>query len=292
MKKFLVLFFLIELCLFGSELLIELKSGGTKIDWSSMKIITKAEEPVFPVVFENTDPDLGRPDTALSITESRSKARKKLKDKLLAEISASVENLKFDTENTIQEKIRTSEKFREKYNRLFQSEMGDYKVIIRGNKVISEIAIPFTGKTGLLNFLDVNFQSEEFPEFPKIQNPTEFTGLIIDARHLESETSLFPRITTDRGLEIYSPELVLKNYAIDRGYVLFQSDPVTAMKHKRAGENPYFVYALSATGEHKTNFSIPTEDVIKLFGNKKTIENLKRCKVIIVKNFPGKTTSK
>ncbi|MBE7411733.1 MAG: hypothetical protein L6Q54_04900 [Leptospiraceae bacterium] len=288
MRKFFALiaiFLLSDLSVFSSEQLIEIKSGGTKIDWSNMKIITRVEEPVLPVIFESTDPDLGKPDTALNITESIAKTRKKSKDRLISEISASIENLKFDTENSILDKIQNSEKFREKFNKLFQKELGDYKVIIRGNKVISEIAIPFTGKGGLMNFLDIGFQTEDFPEFPKIPNPTEYTGLIVDVRHLKSQTSLLPRITTDRGLEIYSPELVSKNYAIDRGYVLFQQDPIRAMKHKKVGENPYYVYALSATGEYKTNFSISTEDTLKLFGNPKTIENLKRCKVIIVKDF-------
>lgn len=288
MKLFLTIFFLMVFCIFATDYLSELKSQGTKVDWSSMKIIAGREESVLPVVFEKSDTDFGKNNTSLSITESRSKARKKLKDRLLSEISLSVENLKIDSRNTIGDKIQSNEKFREKFNRIFQTEIGEYKVFIRGNKVVSEIAIPFTGKTGLINFLDINFGSEEFPQFPETQSPPQYTGLVIDARHLNSETSLFPRITTDAGLELYSPELVRKNYAIDKGYVLFQSDPIVAMKHARVGDNPYFVYALSATGEYKTDFSIPTEDVRKIFGSKKTIENLKNCNVIIVKNFPKK----
>ncbi len=285
MKKFFTLFILIEFGIFASEFLIEQKSKNIKIDWSLLKIIASSEEPIYPVVFDEKDPEFGNNESSLSITESRSKSQKKLKEKLLSELSHSVENLKFDSESSISEKIRSTEKFREKFNKIFQSEIGEYKVAVKGNKVVSEIAIPFYGRYGLLNFLEIDFQSEEFPEFPKIQNPVEYTGLVVDARHLSGEASLLPRISTENGLEIYSPELVSKNYAIDQGYVLFQSDPVVAMKHKRAGTNPYFVYALTARGHYKTDFSIPSSDAVKILGNKKTVEHLKKCKVIIVKNF-------
>ena len=156
--------------------------------------------------------------------------------------------------------MNTDEKFRERFNNFFLNESSEIKVKYIQDEVHVESRTKLLGSKGLLNYLDIQYDTENFPEFPEKAVTEAYTGLIIDARHLEVNASLFPQVLTDKGLEIYSPSLVNKNFSIDNGFVMYMSDPVQAMKDKRVGENPYFILATNVTGKNKTKLTIPAKE--------------------------------
>jgi len=130
----------------------------------------------------------------------------------------------------------------------------------------------------------MDFGTEKFPElmYDEIVKPSNFTGLILDARHLDAEPTLFPRITTEKGLEVYSYHFVNKNSVIDYGMVSYQSNPDDALGDKRVGSNPMYVLALTTVGKNKTGFAITTEDARNLLVSKETKNQLKKCSVVIL----------
>ncbi|MCB1160642.1 MAG: hypothetical protein KDK45_24290, partial [Leptospiraceae bacterium] len=211
------------------------------------------------------------------------KARENVKIKLYRLI----ENLQLDDKYSILDKLHADEKFRINFNQIHTQDVGFYSVSYKNNYATVDSYIPILGKRGIMNFVALEMGTEDFPVFQEAKYPVKYTGLIVDARHLKgAKPSLFPRIKTDDGLDIYSQYLVNRDYAIEQGLALFQIDPMHAMEDKRVGNKPYFVVANSVSGEVKTNFSIATVDAVKLLSHPETRKNLKMCKVIIL--LPGR----
>lgn len=254
----------------------------TFVNWSTLQISLDVSEKLPRVIIDSDDSEYGKENTAFNISEARNKSLLKAKEKIKIHFVRSIESLRMNEEFTILEKVNKDEKFRERFNEFFLNESSEIKVKYIQDEVRVESLTKLMGSKGLLNYLAVDYDQENFPEFPAISVSEEYTGLIIDARHLEANPSLFPKILTDKGLEIYSTSLVNKNFAIDNGFVIYMSDPIKAMKHTRVGEKPYLIVATNVTGKNKTQFTIPTKEAVKVLATKETRKNLKKCKVIIL----------
>ncbi|HMW05726.1 MAG TPA: hypothetical protein PK079_05980 [Leptospiraceae bacterium] len=254
----------------------------TVVNWSTMQISLNASEKLPRVIIDVDDPEYGKENTAYNISEARNKSLLTAKEKTKIHFVRSIESIRLNEEYTIIEKVNKDEKFRERFNEFFLNESSEIKVKYIQDEVRVESLTKLLGSKGLMNYLMINYDTEKFPEFMEIPVPEAYTGLIIDARHLDANPALFPRIFTDKGLEIYSMSLVNKNFAIDNGFVIYMSDPIKAMKHQRVGENPYLVVATNVIGKNKTGYTIPTKEATKILATKETKKNLKKCKVIIV----------
>ncbi|MBP7282533.1 MAG: hypothetical protein KBA66_13210 [Leptospiraceae bacterium] len=254
----------------------------TVVNWSLLQISLNVSEKLPRVIIDTEDSEYGKENTAYNISEARNKSLLGAKEKIKIHFVRSIESLRLNEDFTILEKVNTDEKFRERFNNFFLNESSEIKVKYIQDEVHVESRTKLLGSKGLLNYLDIQYDTENFPEFPEKAVTEAYTGLIIDARHLEVNASLFPQVLTDKGLEIYSPSLVNKNFSIDNGFVMYMSDPVQAMKDKRVGENPYFILATNVTGKNKTKLTIPTKEAMKILSSKETKKNLKKCKVIIL----------
>jgi hypothetical protein len=288
--KYRVLFFIFSILFFTTEVFSNKTNSykstdffGTVIDWTDLQITLPIVEKLPRVIIDNTDIDYGKDGTAFNISEARNKAQQKAREKISLQIVRSIENIRLDENYTMLNMIQTNAFFRERINEYFRNERSELKVAFIKDKVFVDSVVKLKGKDGLLNFLVKEYETEQFPELNNdLVNSVAYSGLIIDARHLDAEPSLFPRIVTDKGLDIYSHHFVYKNHAIDNGLVSFQMDPKIAMAHPRVGKNPYYVLALSVVGNKRTEFSIHTEDAKKILGNQETKNNLKKCNVIIL----------
>lgn len=257
---------------------------GTQINWTDFEVNLPVVERIPRVIIDNKSSDYGNENTAFNISEARNKAQLKAREKISLQIVRSIETIRIDDESTIIKKIQSDEFFRERINEFFQLEKSELKITYIADRVNVDSVMKLKGKDGLLSFLPIEYGTEDFPEISgkSIVKPVDYTGLIVDARHLEAEPSLLPRIVTERGLDIYSYHFVNKNHAIDKGLVSFQTDPKAAMESQRVGKNPYYVLALTTVGRKKTGFSLSTEDSMKLLASHKTRNSLKKCNVIIL----------
>lgn len=285
MKKiFLFCILILFTGLFGNEKhhFITTDFFNTTVNWAKYQVSLTVSEELPRVTIDTDDPEFGKQNTALNNSEARNKALLVAKEKIKIHMVRSIENMRFDNEYTILEKVYKDEKFREKFNEFFLYENGEMKVKYVQDRIIVESGLKLLGEKGLLGYLDIEYGTEEFPGFGEIPVPESYTGLIVDARHLDGVPSLFPKIHTDKGLDIYSRLKVLKNFAADRGIVSFLNDPSIAMKDPRVGNKPFYTVAINTTGKNNSNFSIQTKDAVKLFSSKQTIKNLKKCNVIIL----------
>ena len=257
---------------------------GAKINWTGMSVSFQITEKLPRVIIDTKDPEYGKPGTAFNISEARNKAQLKARENINMQLVRSIETVRVNDEYTMIQKIQADPSFRERVNEFFQLEKSELKVNYNKDRVTVESVLHLKGRYGLLNYIDLEFGTEDFPnlESEEIVLPAHYTGLVLDARHLDGEPSLFPRISTEKGLEIYSYHHVNKNSVIDHGMVSFQSNPEEALQDKRVGNNPLYILATSALGKNRTGFAINTEDAKSLLVSKETRKHLKRCAVIIL----------
>lgn len=110
---------------------------------------------------------------------------------------------------------------------------------------------------------------------------TTYSGLIIDARGIGLKPMLFPSIYSEDGLEIYGVGRIDMRAAGQKGMVTYCYNEKEALKTGRAGDRPYYTVALKSL---KGCPVIAERDIRKIFSSAETINNLKRCNVIIILN--------
>ena len=131
----------------------------------------------------------------------------------------------------------------------------------------------------LIKAVPYKFPSNDFPEFHDNPIQTEYSSLVIDTRNSGIKPMLFPSVYNEEGLEIYSRYFVDINYAGRNGMVAYVYDEKKAMDLNRAGKRPFFSIALKNLNGSPV---ISNSDVRKIISSKKTVKNLKKCRVIFI----------
>ncbi|MDX1960115.1 MAG: hypothetical protein SFU98_16220 [Leptospiraceae bacterium] len=276
-----ILIFLTQKILHSKDL-IRTDFFQSKLNWNQLTILLPVKETIPRVITDSSDPEYGTQNTAYNVSEARNKALGVAKEKISLQSARTLEYIRLNNEFQISEKVASDEAFRIKFNKFFLEDKSEMKIKYLKDKIYVESLIRFKGQSGLLNFLNIEYDTEKFPIFEKASEKFDYTGLILDARHLDAETALFPKILTDKGVEIYSAKLVSKKFAIDRGIVSYETDPTLAKNNPRVGSNPLLVVALTTLGKSKTDFSIPTIEGMKLLSSDDTKNSLRKCSVVIL----------
>ncbi len=109
-----------------------------------------------------------------------------------------------------------------------------------------------------------------------------YSGLIIDARELNLNPAILPRVLNEDSEEIFSVNYVNRDIAIPSGIVAYREEMSDAAKDTRVGPNPLQIRGLQATGKLKSNIVISNNDAIIIHAAAKSNNFLYECKVIIV----------
>jgi hypothetical protein len=141
---------------------------------------------------------------------------------------------------------------------------------------------------------------------PPISDPRLFTGVVIDARNVQANASLFPKVVDKKKQEVYTVGQVNKADLQKRGmasYAVVSRDatisklfpkamvipvsyqPQTAARSKevkRQGDKPIVLPAEEVDGTLKTTLILNDDDVEKLRQIAEQTDVLKECRVIIV----------
>jgi hypothetical protein len=133
---------------------------------------------------------------------------------------------------------------------------------------------------------------------PPLADPRSFTGVVIDARNVQANASLFPRVTDPDQQEVYTVGQVNKEDLQKRGmasYAVVSRDakisrlfpkalviPVRYQAQKRQGNNPLIVSTQASDGKLQTNIILPEQEAAKLRLLNEQTSVLKECRVIIV----------
>lgn len=110
----------------------------------------------------------------------------------------------------------------------------------------------------------------------------KFTGLVIDAKGLGGEPSIYPRITTKSGQVVYGGKSVDHNYAVEYGVAGWTRDANKAATNPRVTNNPVTIKGLEVKGNFKSEFVIDDKDAALILQADKKNGILKQCKVMFV----------
>lgn len=120
------------------------------------------------------------------------------------------------------------------------------------------------------------------PREPKRKTGGNYTGLILDVRHLTVGQQKFFHILDEKGAVVYGAECADKNKQAKEGLcVYYERIVLTADEKARVGDNPLVIRAqrFSSNGE---DIVIPTSEAEKIRSNK--IDFRKDCRVIVVRS--------
>jgi hypothetical protein len=132
-----------------------------------------------------------------------------------------------------------------------------------------------------------------------------FTGVVIDARKVQANASLFPKIQNEKKEEVYTVGQVNKEDLKKRGMasyavvsrdatisklfpralvipVSYQAQTATSKTPRRQGSNPLILTSVAGDGTLQTNLVLSEEDMAKLQQIAAETNVLKECRVVIV----------
>lgn len=111
-----------------------------------------------------------------------------------------------------------------------------------------------------------------------------YTGIVIDARHLDYRPSLNTGIYTGSGRQIYGVEYLNRITAVKRGVAGHYAAESDAELRQRAGKRPLKVSALDLNGHGENSLVISDEDAAKLLAHAGSVQNLRRGRVVVLVN--------
>lgn len=135
---------------------------------------------------------------------------------------------------------------------------------------------------GSMSEIAKHIPRKALPREPKRKTGGNYTGLILDVRHLTVDQQKFFHIVDEKGAVVYGPEYTDKNKQAKEGLcVYYEKIVLTSDEKEKVGDNPLVIKAqrFSSNGE---DIVIPTSEAEKIRTNR--IDFRKECKVIVVRS--------
>jgi len=114
------------------------------------------------------------------------------------------------------------------------------------------------------------------------QKKEKYTGLIIDARGLQISTCFAPIIISKSGDEVYGPQYISREYAVQSGTCIYMNSFEDAGTHHRVGNKPFIVKGIGVKGDRLVNIVISNTESARFKSLIEHLTILKHCRVIIV----------
>ena len=112
-----------------------------------------------------------------------------------------------------------------------------------------------------------------------------YTGVLIDARGLDLQPSMSPRILSEEGRIIYGAATVDRSYATQYGIIGYDKDIDRALKSDRLGgetANPFVVKAVRTSGLYSNDAVLSEFDATRVLMADSDGDFLHECRVIFV----------
>ncbi len=245
--------------------------------------------------------------TEANAADAQAKARR------AAELDAKAHLLEMINDVPLDERVRVGEEPRMSYA---------LEGFIQGAEVVTEsksgttvkvtVQAPIRGVKGLTMTVygyytpapPVIAQEIKPANFPAAET---FTGVVIDARKVEANPSLFPKIKDTQKREVQSASLVQRDDLQKRGMASYavvapeadisrlfpralvvavryepQTSQSTSSRKRRQGYHPMVVSAVGSEGTLKANLIVSDEDAAKLKTLDQKTGALKQCRVVVV----------
>lgn len=109
----------------------------------------------------------------------------------------------------------------------------------------------------------------------------DYTGLIVDARHLPLVPAMTFRIVNEKGEEIYGVNRVEQQIFLSSGLCEYHSNMEWAKGRDKVASKPLIVKATKLISPSNVDIVISDKDAQKILNNK--VNYLNKCKVLIIK---------
>ncbi len=116
-------------------------------------------------------------------------------------------------------------------------------------------------------------------EPPQGEN-SRFTGVVVDARGLDAQGALAPRVLSSTGQVLYAIEHVHKAVSRKRMPVQYVTDPADPLAYERAGDNPLLLRAVQV--ESEVDLVLSPEDSVRLQTVSRDVHLLTDALVVLV----------
>lgn len=112
----------------------------------------------------------------------------------------------------------------------------------------------------------------------------DYDSLVIDARNIGFNPSLFPTIYDEDGNAIYDIAYINKNVASTNGYITYSTNSYLTNENIKnvIGKNPYNIVAWRTRGRLSSDLVIGNEDASIIMSGTKLKSALKNCKVVFI----------
>jgi hypothetical protein len=136
---------------------------------------------------------------------------------------------------------------------------------------------PLTSKTDHLNLSDAG----PVGTHETVAVGDTYTGLIVDARGIGVKPSMVPVIVDEGGQEVYGPEYVSREFAVQHGICQYVTWGDALLNTPRVAPNPLIIKGLTVTSDSCSEIVVSNADASKLRGSSLHLSFLKQCRVII-----------
>jgi hypothetical protein len=122
------------------------------------------------------------------------------------------------------------------------------------------------------------------PPQPAIPTPAPaiYTGLVVDARGLGARPAMSPKLSDERGQEVYGSAYVSREYAVQQGMAGYAKDLTASQTNPRVTNEPLTVKGLKTEGPGQSDLVISNADADKIRSASENLSFLKKCRVMIV----------
>lgn len=208
----------------------------------------------------------------------------KAEEETIKTLYATLGKISFNSDETVDQIIQNNEPLNEYVLNAVNNArlVGISYPTIRSIKVIMALDLVSTNRL-LSKFIDSADEYRTTPIITYFNTGSDYDSLVIDARNIGFNPSLFPTIYDEDGNAIYSVSYINKASAITNGYVMYTTNTsFTNEKFNILGKKPYNVVAWNPRGRLSGDIVIGNEDASIIMSSPKLKNAIKNCKVAII----------
>ena len=209
-----------------------------------------------------------------------------------AKLSQMLQKLTVHAETTGEDIIGTDNEIRAQIDLMFLSTPVTEKRFLTDGSVEVTLRFPLKGAfSQLILPQEIRQIDPIIPLFPsppreEVEHRVSYTGLIVDARGIDTAPCLAPRVVSESGEEVYGPTIISREYAVQRGVTTYEKNLTRAGQGLFAGENPLMVTGIGTTARAQTDIIISNEDAARIRSDAGHTTFLSQCRVVIVIDAP------
>lgn len=120
------------------------------------------------------------------------------------------------------------------------------------------------------------------PAVPSAPAGPVYTGLVVDARGIQTRPAMAPKILDENGQEVYGSMNVDREYAVQQGISGYARDLTAAQSNSRVTNNPLTVKGVKVQGQGRSDIIISNADAASIRSAADNLTFMKKCRVMIV----------